>query len=266
MFSMSFGWRDIGIRLWQTRVISIGSTWARPNPGFRDRFLRQHVGVHASPCFGPTGPDQFGPARQSASRIEPEQHRLKNGITEVTPRCMYLCPRLLLVFATVFIAGTTGRSADRPNILFILSDDMGYGDLGFTGSKHLQTPHLDALATSGVFCSQGYVTSPVCSPSRAGLITGRDLPDAPRTTGTRTRRTHPGRSSAVSRIRHRAHRQMASWTRAWFPSAGTGLRLFLRNVDRQPWLLPRSEEEQTGTKWRAVDEILQSLPDRLFLG
>lgn len=72
----------------------------------------------------------------------------------------------------LFTAPTT--AADKPNILFILADDMGYGDTGFTGSQHLRTPHLDALAKSGVFCSQGYVASPVCSPSRAGLVTGRD--------------------------------------------------------------------------------------------
>ncbi|MFT4588086.1 MAG: arylsulfatase A-like enzyme [Candidatus Binatia bacterium] len=76
-----------------------------------------------------------------------------------------------LIFGS-FAAPAT--ATDKPNILFILADDMGYGDLGFTGSQLLKTPHLDALAKSGVFCSQGYVASPVCSPSRAGLITGRD--------------------------------------------------------------------------------------------
>ena len=67
-----------------------------------------------------------------------------------------------------------GIQAQTPNIVLILADDMGYGDLQFTGSQHLKTPNLDALARSGIFCSQGYVASPVCSPSRAGLITGRD--------------------------------------------------------------------------------------------
>ena len=62
----------------------------------------------------------------------------------------------------------------RPNIVLILADDMGYGDLGCNGSALLKTPHLDQLAASGVFCRQAYVTSSVCSPSRAGLITGRD--------------------------------------------------------------------------------------------
>jgi arylsulfatase A-like enzyme len=61
-----------------------------------------------------------------------------------------------------------------PNILVILADDMGYGDTGFMGSQLLKTPHLDSLARSGIYCSQAYVTSPVCSPSRAGLMTGRD--------------------------------------------------------------------------------------------
>ena len=81
-------------------------------------------------------------------------------------------PRFLLLFLA--LAATTTLRADQPNIILILADDMGYGDLGFTGSKHLRTPHLDALAESGVFCEQGYVSSPVCSPSRAGLLTGRD--------------------------------------------------------------------------------------------
>lgn len=78
----------------------------------------------------------------------------------------------LLAIALCFIG--VSLTAKQPNILFILADDMGYGDMGFMGSKKLKTPHLDALAKSGVFCSQGYVCSPVCSPSRAGLITGRD--------------------------------------------------------------------------------------------
>ncbi len=62
----------------------------------------------------------------------------------------------------------------QPNILFILADDMGYGDTGVTGSQTIRTPNLDSLARSGVLCTQGYVPSAVCSPSRAGLLTGRD--------------------------------------------------------------------------------------------
>jgi len=68
---------------------------------------------------------------------------------------------------------TTSNAAPPPNILIILADDMGWGDLGHTGSKQLRTPHLDQLASNGLFCSQAYVASSVCAPSRAGLMTGR---------------------------------------------------------------------------------------------
>jgi arylsulfatase A-like enzyme/alpha-L-fucosidase len=61
----------------------------------------------------------------------------------------------------------------RPNILIILSDDQGYADAGFQGSTEIPTPHLDRLAREGVRCTSGYVTHPYCSPSRAGLLTGR---------------------------------------------------------------------------------------------
>ncbi len=61
----------------------------------------------------------------------------------------------------------------RPNILVILADDLGYADVGFHGCKDIATPNLDALAASGVRCTSGYVTHPFCSPTRAGLLTGR---------------------------------------------------------------------------------------------
>ncbi|MFD2159594.1 sulfatase [Rubritalea tangerina] len=65
------------------------------------------------------------------------------------------------------------QAAERPNILFILADDMGFGDLGCYGSSQIKTPALDALAANGVKFTDGYVSAPVCAPSRAGLLTGR---------------------------------------------------------------------------------------------
>lgn len=62
---------------------------------------------------------------------------------------------------------------EKPNVLVILADDLGYGDVGFTGSKEIFTPNLDKLANNGVVFKNGYVTHPYCGPSRAGLITGR---------------------------------------------------------------------------------------------
>jgi arylsulfatase A-like enzyme len=80
----------------------------------------------------------------------------------------------LLDAALVFFIATAVPAAEKPNILIILADDMGYGDMQCMGSQHLRTPHLDKLAQSGVLCTQAYVASSVCSPSRAGLLTGRD--------------------------------------------------------------------------------------------
>lgn len=61
----------------------------------------------------------------------------------------------------------------KPDVVIILTDDQGYGDLGFMGSKDLKTPNLDALAANGIKFTSMYSASPVCSPSRAALLTGR---------------------------------------------------------------------------------------------
>lgn len=65
------------------------------------------------------------------------------------------------------------RSAiNKPNFILIVADDLGFADLGFNGSTQINTPNIDQLAYTGVRFSEGYVSSPVCSPSRAGLLTG----------------------------------------------------------------------------------------------
>jgi len=67
----------------------------------------------------------------------------------------------------------TPKSPPRPNIIVILTDDQGYGDLSCMGATDFRTPHLDALAARGVRFTNWYSNSPVCSPSRAALLTGR---------------------------------------------------------------------------------------------
>jgi arylsulfatase A-like enzyme len=67
----------------------------------------------------------------------------------------------------------SGAAETRPNILVIVSDDHGYADTGFNGSRDIPTPNLDRLARAGIVCSNGYVSHPFCSPTRAGLLTGR---------------------------------------------------------------------------------------------
>jgi arylsulfatase A-like enzyme len=66
-----------------------------------------------------------------------------------------------------------GPTKRPPNIIVILADDLGYGDLGVYGGKDIPTPNLDALARAGVRFTDGYVTCPICAPTRAGLMSGR---------------------------------------------------------------------------------------------
>lgn len=71
------------------------------------------------------------------------------------------------------VVGGLGAQADRPNIVFILADDLGYGDLQCYGHPRIKTPHLDRLAKQGTRFAQFYMSHSVCSPSRTTLITGQ---------------------------------------------------------------------------------------------
>ena len=78
------------------------------------------------------------------------------------------------IVTALSVAGATSPSAAaKPNILVIVGDDMGYADLGVQGCKDIPTPHLDSIANEGTRCTSGYVSAPYCSPTRAGLLTGR---------------------------------------------------------------------------------------------
>jgi arylsulfatase A-like enzyme len=65
------------------------------------------------------------------------------------------------------------RLIRKPNIIVILADDLGYADVGFTGGTDIPTPNIDSIALNGVRFTNGFVSHPYCSPSRAGLLTGR---------------------------------------------------------------------------------------------
>ncbi|MFM1768377.1 MAG: Arylsulfatase [Verrucomicrobiota bacterium] len=82
-------------------------------------------------------------------------------------------PLLLLLLAAVLPAALLpAADAPRPNIVFLMADDLGSADVGFNGGKEIRTPNLDRLAASGARLAQFYV-QPVCSPTRAALMTGR---------------------------------------------------------------------------------------------
>jgi arylsulfatase A-like enzyme len=80
---------------------------------------------------------------------------------------------LLSVAAVGSLRAQTPPAATRPNIVFILADDLGWSDLGSYGSTFHETPHLDRLAAQGVRFTQAYAASNVCSPTRASILTGR---------------------------------------------------------------------------------------------
>jgi arylsulfatase A-like enzyme len=81
-----------------------------------------------------------------------------------------------IVCLLLVVCGLTSSRVDaagKPNVLLIYADDMGYNELSCYGGKHVPTPNIDLLAAGGVRFTQGYVSAPLCSPSRAGLMTGR---------------------------------------------------------------------------------------------
>ena len=80
--------------------------------------------------------------------------------------------KLLFVAFLVWSYSNEGLCLDRPNIVIIMADDMGYGDAGCFGGKHIQTPNIDRLAIEGMRFTQCYAGSTVCAPSRSVLMTG----------------------------------------------------------------------------------------------
>jgi len=79
---------------------------------------------------------------------------------------------LIVSFSLVFISGFT--QTKKPNVILILADDLGWTDLGCYGSNFYETPTLDKLATAGIKFTQAYAPSPVCSPTRASVMTGKN--------------------------------------------------------------------------------------------
>lgn len=76
-------------------------------------------------------------------------------------------------FLAPLAASCFAASPRPPNVVLLLADDLGYGELGCQGNAQIPTPHIDSIAKAGVRFTNGYVSAPFCSPSRAGLLTGR---------------------------------------------------------------------------------------------
>lgn len=108
---------------------------------------------------------------------------MKNSILLLLfPFCLISCekelqkPLLLAQSSTTILTEKTKQSVQKkqPNFILIVADDLGFGDLSLNGSLQIKTPNIDRLAKTGVNFTEGYVSSAVCSPSRAGFLTGRN--------------------------------------------------------------------------------------------
>jgi arylsulfatase A-like enzyme len=88
-----------------------------------------------------------------------------------------ICQSLVIAVVGVLTLGRASAQTEakprQPNVLILLADDLGFADVGFQGCKDIPTPNLDELARGGIRCTNGYVSGPYCSPTRAGLMTGR---------------------------------------------------------------------------------------------
>lgn len=93
-----------------------------------------------------------------------------------------------VIFVLATVSFVQAEESSKPNIIFLFADDWGYGDLGVHGQlADVKTPHLDDLSEQGILFTDAYITAPQCSPSRAGLVTGRyqqrfdfdHIPDGP---------------------------------------------------------------------------------------
>ena len=78
----------------------------------------------------------------------------------------------LLLFILIFISSIALSFGNKKNVVLIIADDLGYGDLSFSGAKTFKTPNIDSLASQGIVFSQGYATASTCTPSRYSMFTG----------------------------------------------------------------------------------------------
>jgi len=126
-------------------------------------------------------------------------------------------------------------AGNRPNIIIINADDLGYGDLSCYGSRAIETPNIDALAREGTRFTDFHACDAVCTPSRAGLLTGRYparmMLDTPLHPG-----NHPCRGAESGRLPHGNGREMASrrlLSRPWLQSSSPRIRLVSRRPVQQ---------------------------------
>ena len=84
--------------------------------------------------------------------------------------------KLLYLISTVLILKNCSNTEQtKPNIIYILADDLGYGEVGYNGQKIIKTPNIDQLASNGMIFTDHYSGAPVCAPARYSLLTGKHM-------------------------------------------------------------------------------------------
>ncbi len=197
-----------------------------------------HLAVQALNALGELGP--------RAAAALPALRNAAQGNDAIPVRNRAYVPRLVEKLMEDL------SQASRPNILIILCDDLGYGDLGCYGHESIRTPNLDKLAADGMRFTECYAASAVCSPSRAGLLTGR-IPsrrhlfvDRPRqSNASQEHGNHAGHPFASGRLSDRPGRQMAPQRPVQFQGAAAAGRPWLRAlVQHAEQRHPESREPQ----------------------
>ena len=127
--------------------------------------------LHGTPTAGLSGRRPHLPTTGAATlRLTTGETKCEKAMRSRNP-LSHGAAALLIVLAGLMPAAASAE--DRPNIVVILCDDLGYGDLASYGHPHIKTPHLDQMAREGIRFTDMYSAAPVCSPARVGLLTGR---------------------------------------------------------------------------------------------
>ena len=102
---------------------------------------------------------------------------IKERIEDIIMIKFRLCFFFFYLLAFLFLSCNADvkqeKSGSKPNIIYILADDLGYGDIGVYGQEKIETPNLDELARNGMIFTQHYTGAPVCAPARYMLLTGK---------------------------------------------------------------------------------------------
>ena len=181
---------------------------------------------------------------------------------------------LAAICGIAFASLNAQPAAPRPNIVLIITDDVGYGDIGSYGAPDIKTPNIDSLAKAGTRLTQFYANASSCTPTRAGLISGRyqqrfalerplEQLDGPTADGIAGNRAIAAAAAAQQRLRHWPDRQVAPRLPAAVQSEGARLRFVLRIQERLHRLLrAHRRRRQAGSVRRRAAGHGRRLHDR----